>query len=879
MSEDPRLTADLDTLLARACERLRPVLAFDYAGLALPDATRKAYTLHVIEPARQTCPVINGPAPLAGRTRQAQFAGDLPPSEVPLPQADLLQSQLAAPLVAEDQVLGVLVLGRSGPEAFTAAQLPLLAALADQIALSVAATTTPQPGIRATIEMQLQQASTLQRIAVITSATLDIDEMLVATVHETAALLNVEGALLTTLSANARQLEVHAPSVWGFGTGGKYPIWPVDGFGHIIHAYHTGQSFLSNTAIDDPLLETLHPAGKPVQSALTVPLNTRNRTLGTLSFLNKAAGMSFDETDLELVRTISGQIAVSLESAQLFAAERSRADRLALVNTISQELNSVLDQAALLERTVHNIHTLLGYESASLLLVDETGQAARLMAQATSNPILAVDPGFTIPLSQGVVGQAIRTQETQYIADIRESAEFYAPDESMRQVAASSLTIPLRSGETVLGALDLISTTANAFTESDRIIMQALAAHVTTALENARLFRQARRQVSDQRFLRKATVGFSRAIMLPDLLALVADSAQRALSPDCVSVALRLNNGQFVQHVTPDPPACLFFLTAALHTDVDRYPAVVEALHRQQTLLLQPGMAAPDMTASPPLDADLAALADDLQATHLLVPIVQRQTYIGLIEAVFTSPDSTPQTHALALIESLAQQAAIAAENVNLIEELEQRARELGDANRLKNEFLARISHELRTPMNSIIGFSETLRSGIYGELSPQAGDRVERILRNGRILLTLIDDLLDISRIEAGKMSLRLRAVSLIDIVQAAVEASESQFITRGLHLSLHIPPELPPVHADAVRLRQVINNLLSNALKFTHEGTITIRMGSETGQEVWCSITDTGIGIEAADQAIIFDEFRQVDGTATREYSGTGLGLAITR
>jgi signal transduction histidine kinase len=181
--------------------------------------------------------------------------------------------------------------------------------------------------------------------------------------------------------------------------------------------------------------------------------------------------------------------------------------------------------------------------------------------------------------------------------------------------------------------------------------------------------------------------------------------------------------------------------------------------------------------------------------------------------------------------------------------------------------------------MNAIIGFSETLLTGVYGDLDRRISDRNQRILRNGRNLLALIDDLLDIAKIEAGKLELTLESVALADELYAALDMIEGQLVAKGLELRLDVPSNLPPVHADAVRLRQIINNLLSNAVKFTLQGHVAVRAWAEDGQRVWCAVSDTGIGIAPQDQKIIFDEFRQVDGTSTRAYGGTGLGLAITR
>jgi signal transduction histidine kinase len=234
------------------------------------------------------------------------------------------------------------------------------------------------------------------------------------------------------------------------------------------------------------------------------------------------------------------------------------------------------------------------------------------------------------------------------------------------------------------------------------------------------------------------------------------------------------------------------------------------------------------------------------------------------------------------LARTLVAQATIAIDNALLFRQLETRAAELAEANRLRSQFLANISHELRTPMNSIIGFSETLIDGVYGDLTEQQSSRLERIRRNGYNLLTLIDDLLDLSRIDAGRLALHPETITVQDAIATAIQRLRADADDKGLAVTVDIPGHLPRVRADPERLHQIIFNLLSNAIKFTPEGrvTVTARQIERQGRPfVETTVADTGIGISLADQAIIFDEFRQVDGSSTRAYGGTGMGLAITK
>lgn len=760
-----------------------------------------------------------------------------------------------------------LVANRTG-EPFTRNDTDVLAAIGGHVASAL-----HNAQLHATTRARLRESSALQQIAVITSATLDTDEMLTAALKETVDLMQVEAALFLVPDRAARYLMIHTPSLIGINPNDYLPIWPMDGHGHVIHAYHTGQPFYSNEAIDDPILANPTTLGLAVHDVITYPLNTRNRTLGLMCLLNHRGG-PFTEDDLDLARAIASQVAVSLESTQLFAAERARADLMAQINQVSQEMNFGLDLPTLLRNTVQHIHKLLGYEGVSILLLDDSGKAVTLVANAASNPALSIPEGYSFPSTRGIIGQALSTLEAQLLPDVRESSEFFAP-EALRAVA-SCLTIPLRSGDTVLGVLELISTRVNDFDATDQNAMQTLAAQIATAIVNVRLFRQAQRQARDQSFLRETTAEFSQAIVMEELLEEATEAAASALDGAQAGMVLFQNN-QIERHAfCPPGDSGLTLITARLGRSIEDYPALLAEFHRPRTLVV-PGRA-PSAVLH-----ELRALLDPETRTHLLTPIIQRAVVVGILEVMIERPGHVFEEPDIELVEALARQTGIAAENVRLIEELEQRALELAEANRLKSDFLANISHELRTPMNSIIGFSDMLLSGLYGDVPDKQRDRLDRIRRNGRSLLMLIDDLLDISKIEAGRLELSLETVSLVDELRAALEGAESQIAARGLQLRIVVPETpLPPVTADSLRLRQIINNLLSNAMKFTHEGGITVEVGQdspETPSRVWCAITDTGIGIALENQEMIFDEFRQVDGTTTREYGGTGLGLAITR
>jgi len=220
----------------------------------------------------------------------------------------------------------------------------------------------------------------------------------------------------------------------------------------------------------------------------------------------------------------------------------------------------------------------------------------------------------------------------------------------------------------------------------------------------------------------------------------------------------------------------------------------------------------------------------------------------------------------------------IAIENVRLLNEIQDKSRELEVASQHKSQFLANMSHELRTPLNAILGYTELMADGIYGELPGKTIDVLKRLESNGRHLLGLINDVLDLSKIEAGQLVLELTDYSLEDIAQTVRSTLEPLAADKKLAFKIEVAPKMPAGHGDGRRLTQVVINLVGNAIKFTDAGEVAIKATAANGS-FHLSVCDTGPGISAADQAKLFQEFQQADNAITRKKGGTGLGLAISK
>jgi signal transduction histidine kinase len=261
----------------------------------------------------------------------------------------------------------------------------------------------------------------------------------------------------------------------------------------------------------------------------------------------------------------------------------------------------------------------------------------------------------------------------------------------------------------------------------------------------------------------------------------------------------------------------------------------------------------------------------------LIVPLLRSDQIIGALVVRRKEPGEFPE-HTVNLLQTFADQSVLAIQNARLFREIEEKSRELADASQHKSQFLANMSHELRTPLNAILGYTELMADGAYGEPSEKMLGILKRLEANGRHLLGLINDVLDLSKIEAGQLELELSDYSIQDIAQTVRSTLEPLAADKKLAFKVEMPPELPPGRGDGRRLTQVLINLVGNAIKFTDAGEVAIRAQANDGS-FYVSVRDTGPGISAADQAKLFQEFQQADNAITRKKGGTGLGLAMSK
>lgn len=620
------------------------------------------------------------------------------------------------------------------------------------------------------------------------------------------------------------------------------------------------------------------------------PLRSRNNeTIGVLS-LQSPDVIYFTAHDVSLINTLAAQISLALDNARLLEAEQNRRKVASSLTEMGRIVTSTLDIDAVFERILEQLSRVVQYDRALILLPtddDPNAFTVRLLAgwenlQARRGEVVELD-------ANSPLARVYASKQPFFLQDVSTDAFWhFQPPIILENTPYTWIGVPMVMQTSVIGLISLDRMDNPPFDESDAATVFALARQAAVAVENARLHSESQNYLDtlEERARRLASVHRIASIVNSSLsqervLSTAAELLAGLFQVDRASIML-VDAQDDYGYVVAEYPETGMVGQQIVSVESPNYDAFHQILRQHEPLLIT------DETIT---DGELG---HPQQRTMLLAPMIAHDRVIGSIALDSYGSERFFSEGIQSTFMTIASQIAMAVRNAELYEQAL-------ESNRLKSEFLASISHELRTPLNAIIGYSELLLNGTYGELPEKQSNRLERVYRGGQNLLVLINDILDLSKLEAGRISLDRMPLDMRVILSEAATNIEPKAADKGLVFHQRIAEKLPKVEGDLQRIRQILANLLTNAVKFTHNGAITLGaalldlditpqyddeddplptiLETVGGQWLHLRITDTGIGISQEDQRIIFQVFRQADGSSVREYEGTGLGLAITR
>jgi signal transduction histidine kinase/HAMP domain-containing protein len=579
--------------------------------------------------------------------------------------------------------------------------------------------------------------------------------------------------------------------------------------------------------------------------------NQFNRMTGKLRESYAGLEHKVEERTHELKDSLDQQTAIS-EILRIISS--SPGDVRPMLNAVAERALKLCDAA-----------------ESTIVLVD--GDALRFAAGFGSTQTLAKDE--LMPLTRGsVTGRAVIDRALIHMEDLAAAPEEEFPigRELQRRFGHHAiLSVPLMREDRAIGAIALWRMEARPFTEKQIALVKTFADQAAIAIENVRLFNATKEALEQQTAVAEILrVISSSPTDVQPVLDAIAESAARLC--DAAAASMYLTDGTVLRHLaskgpSPDPVSSVEMLA------INRDSISGRALLERRTIEVDDMLAA---GTDYPLSVEIAKRFG--HRTVVVVPLFREGKPFGtiLLRRQEVRPFSERE---LALLRTFGDQAAIALENVRLFREIEDKSRQLEVANKHKSEFLANMSHELRTPLNAIIGFSEVLLEKMFGEINAKQQDYLGDIHSSGRHLLALINDILDLSKIEAGRMELEPSDFDVPTALQNAMTLVRERAQRHGIALSLDIDPAVGELRADERKFKQILVNLLSNAVKFTPDGGRVALRAQPVDSGLEFSVSDTGIGIAAEDQETVFEEFRQVGGDYKTKQEGTGLGLALAR
>jgi signal transduction histidine kinase len=611
-------------------------------------------------------------------------------------------------------------------------------------------------------------------------------------------------------------------------------------------------------------------------SQVFAPMVWEGRAVGALYVIRQPA-TGFDNKEIGLLKTFADQAVIAIQNARLFNETKEALEKQTATSEILRAISSSPTTTqpvfeAIAERAVRlsdsNYAFVFTYDGEWIRLGFNVG-VSRAGAEAIAGhfPMRAT--------GNSVTARTVASGEVVNVADVLADPGYTLSGAARAADFRASLGIPMKRQGQVVGAIAVARVAVGQYSEHEVDLLKTFADQAVIAIENVRLFNETKEALEQQTATAEVLQVISSSVAdTRPVFEKILQSCKHLFAADSLCLLLVGDDAQLhlgaALDMEGDELATLF--PRPLHQSTTE-----QAIRERRVLHYSDAQAAIDLP-----EGTRAIIQRMGTRSFVIAPMLWEGRGIGSI--LVTRAEVRPYTDKeIGLLKTFADQAGIAIQNARLFHEIQDKSRQLEVANRHKSEFLANMSHELRTPLNAIIGFSEVLSEQMFGDVNEKQMEYLQDIHSSGQHLLTLINDVLDLSKIEAGRMELDLSCFDMGLLLENSLTLVRERAQRHGLAVALEVGDGLAEWVADARKVKQVVVNLLTNAVKFTPTGgSVTVRArradaGDRARAEI--SVTDTGVGIAVEEQALVFEEFRQASGDYLRKAEGTGLGLSLSK